>query len=183
MAETHLMGDSASSVEFFVGVAVLAFLYCMLALLVYLGYMHVYKDSNFGPMLVSASEGSVFLECNQLCNPRFQWMIYDWQVFSPPFLSHSLRLARYASLSLWPSFTLPLLQDFVVTAAFAFLWLVCSSAWARGLQVVKDATGPAGIDSTLSLCKEPDVSCEVNEIANMRSLDISVVSFFPPSSL
>ncbi|KAG5267900.1 hypothetical protein AALO_G00227210 [Alosa alosa] len=119
VGETHLMGDSASSVEFFVGVAVMAFLYCMLALLVYLGYMHVYKDSNFGPML-----------------------------------------------------------DFVVTAAFAFLWLVCSSAWARGLQVVKDATGPAGIKSTLSLCTMPDVHCEVSKMANMRSLDISVVFGF-----
>ncbi|KAL2102706.1 hypothetical protein ACEWY4_001874 [Coilia grayii] len=119
VTETHLMGDAASSVEFFVGVAVLAFLYCMLALLVYLGYMHVYKDSNFGPTL-----------------------------------------------------------DFVVTAAFAFLWLVCSSAWARGLQVVKYATSLAGISSTLSLCSEPDVSCQISEMANMRSLDISVVFGF-----
>lgn len=181
VAETHLIGDSASSVEFFVGVAVLAFLYCMLALLVYLGYMHVYKDSNFGPTLVSAtSEGFLCLECDQLCNPRFLGMIYDWQVFSPPSLSFSLSvlLALFASLSLFchlPCSLAPL-QDFVVTAAFAFLWLVCSSAWARGLQVVKDATGPAGIDSTLSLCREPDVHCEVSEMANMRSLDISVVS-------
>lgn len=119
VAETHLSGDAASSVEFFVGVAVLAFLYCMLALLVYLGYMHVYKDANFGPML-----------------------------------------------------------DFVVTASFAFLWLVCSSAWARGLQTVKDATSAAGIDATLSLCQEPDVSCSLSEMANMRSLDISVVFGF-----
>lgn len=99
VAETHLMGDSASSVEFFVGVAVLAFLYCMLALLVYLGYMHVYKDSNFGPTLVSAtSEGFVCLECDQLCNPRFLGMIYDWQVFSPLSLCLSFRLACFASL-------------------------------------------------------------------------------------
>ncbi len=50
---THLVGDSSSSVEFFVAVAVLAFLYSMVALLVYLGYMHVYRDSDFGPMFVS----------------------------------------------------------------------------------------------------------------------------------
>lgn len=54
-SETHLMGDSSSSVEFFVAVAVLAFLYCMVALLVYVGYMHVYHDSNFGPVFVSMS--------------------------------------------------------------------------------------------------------------------------------
>ncbi|XP_051546766.1 synaptophysin-like protein 1 [Myxocyprinus asiaticus] len=116
VSETHLVGDSSSSVEFFVAVAVLAFLYAMVALLVYLGYMHVYRDSDFGPML-----------------------------------------------------------DFVVTAAFAFLWLVCSSAWARGLQTVKDATSTAGIDLTLALCKERDVKCEVTEYASMRSLNISVV--------
>lgn len=50
---THLMGDSASSAEFFVGIAIVCFLYCMVSLLVYLGYMHVYKDSDFGPIFVS----------------------------------------------------------------------------------------------------------------------------------
>ncbi|XP_075967699.1 synaptophysin-like protein 1 isoform X1 [Anarhichas minor] len=50
---THMVGDSASSAEFFVGIAVVCFLYSMVALLVYLGYMHVYKDSDFGPIFVS----------------------------------------------------------------------------------------------------------------------------------
>ncbi|XP_056101337.1 synaptophysin-like protein 1 [Rhinichthys klamathensis goyatoka] len=116
VAETHLVGDSSSAVEFFVAVAVLAFLYSMVALLVYLGYMHVYRDSDFGPMF-----------------------------------------------------------DFVLTSAFAFLWLVCSSAWARGLQTVKDATGTAGMDSTLALCRDAGVRCEVTEFASMRLLNISVV--------
>lgn len=53
VAATHLVGDSASSAEFFVGVAIVCFLYSMLALLAYLGYMHVYKDSDFGPIFVS----------------------------------------------------------------------------------------------------------------------------------
>ena len=44
VASTHLVGDSASSAEFFVGMAIVCFLYAMLALLVYLGYMHVYKN-------------------------------------------------------------------------------------------------------------------------------------------
>lgn len=48
-----MVGDSASSSEFFVGVAIICFLYSMVALLVYLGYMHVYKDSDFGPIFVS----------------------------------------------------------------------------------------------------------------------------------
>ncbi|KAM4615371.1 synaptophysin-like protein 1 [Polymixia lowei] len=113
---THLVGDSASSAEFFVGVAIVCFLYSMVALLVYLGYMHVYKDSDFGPIF-----------------------------------------------------------DFAVTATLAFLWLVCSSAWAKGLQNVKDATDTVGITTTLALCREPNITCAVTEFANMRSLNISVV--------
>lgn len=116
VAMTHLVGDSASSAEFFVGVAIVCFLYAMVALLIYLGYMHVYKNSDFGPMF-----------------------------------------------------------DFGLTAAIAFLWLVCSSAWAKGLQNVKDATGTAGITSTLALCQDADVTCEVTEFANMRTLNVSVV--------
>ncbi len=53
---THMVGDSASSAEFFVGTAIVCFLYSMVALLVYLGYMHVYKDSDFGPIFVSISQ-------------------------------------------------------------------------------------------------------------------------------
>ncbi|CAL8318567.1 unnamed protein product [Lota lota] len=116
---THLVGDSASSAEFFVGVAVVCFLYSMVALLVYLGYMHVYKDSDFGPII-----------------------------------------------------------DFLVTAALAFLWLACSSAWAKGLQNVKDATGDAGIASALDVCARSDVTCRVTEFAGLRSLNVSVVFGF-----
>ncbi|KAM8910105.1 synaptophysin-like protein 1 [Spinachia spinachia] len=113
---TYLVGDSASSVEFFVGIAIVCFLYSMVALLVYLGYMHVYKDSDFGPIF-----------------------------------------------------------DSVITAVLVFLWLVCSSAWAKGLQNVKDSTDTFGIGSTLALCKGGNVTCEVTEFASMRTLNVSVV--------
>lgn len=53
VSTTHMVGDSSSSAEFFVGIAIVCFLYSMVALLVYLGYMHVYKDSDLGPILVS----------------------------------------------------------------------------------------------------------------------------------
>ncbi|KAM9467631.1 synaptophysin-like protein 1 [Clarias gariepinus] len=117
VSQTHLVGDASSSVEFFVAVGVLAFLYCMIALLVYLGYMHVYRDSNFGPAF-----------------------------------------------------------DFLVTSAFAVLWLVCSSAWARGLQKVKYATGTEGISQTL--CTRNNITCDLTEFASTRSLDVSVVLGF-----
>lgn len=115
---THLVGDSASAAEFFVGVSVVSFLYSMVALLVYLGYMHVYKDSDFGPI-----------------------------------------------------------ADFLVTAALAFLWLVCSSAWAKGLQNIKYATGDKGLAGTLDLCAADvdDITCRVTEYGDLRSLNISVV--------
>ncbi|XP_034528903.1 synaptophysin-like protein 1 [Notolabrus celidotus] len=116
---THMVGDSASSAEFFVGVAIICFLQSMVALLVYLGYMHIYKNSEFGPIL-----------------------------------------------------------DFVVTAILVFLWLVSSSAWAKGLQNVKYATDTEGLSATLDLCKDGGITCEVTEYANLRTLNISVVFGF-----
>lgn len=67
-------------------------------------------------------------------------------------------------------------QDFLVTAVLVFLWLVCSSAWAKGLQNVKYATDTEGIGATLALCRGTNVTCEVTEFANVRTLNISVVS-------
>ena len=63
----------------------------------------------------------------------------------------------------------------MITALLVFLWLVCSSAWAKGLQNVKDATDTDGISATLALCKGTNVTCEVTEFASMRTLNISVV--------
>ena len=62
-----------------------------------------------------------------------------------------------------------------MTAALAFLWLVCSSAWARGLQTVKYAIGDAGIGATLDVCAQGGVACRVTEFASLRSLNVSVV--------
>lgn len=64
----------------------------------------------------------------------------------------------------------------MITAVVVFLWLVCSSAWAKGLQNVKDATNTDGISGTLALCKGSNITCEVTEFANLRTLNISVVS-------
>lgn len=59
-AITYLVGDFSSSAEFFVAIGVLAFLYCIAALVMYVGYLHVYRDGKRGPIIVSISE--YFLE-------------------------------------------------------------------------------------------------------------------------
>uniref|UniRef100_A0A8C6SCR5 Synaptophysin-like 1 n=1 Tax=Neogobius melanostomus TaxID=47308 RepID=A0A8C6SCR5_9GOBI len=125
VSATYLVGDSASASEFFVGTGVVCFLYSMAALLVYLGYMHVYKDSDFGPIFMS------------------------YVLFSPAGLLADCHPG------------LPVVG--------------CSSAWAKGLQNVKDATDSAGISNTLALCKGNNVTCSVTEVATLRSLNFSVV--------
>lgn len=46
--------------------------------------------------------------------------------------------------------------DLFVTASFAFLWLVSSSAWGKGLTDIKGATSPEHLIETCSLCKAKD---------------------------
>ncbi|KAK2514568.1 Sypl1 [Columba guinea] len=48
--DVYLVGNFSSSVQFFVTLAVLAFLYCMAALVVYIGYKHVYQQNSKFPL-------------------------------------------------------------------------------------------------------------------------------------
>ncbi|KAM4676908.1 synaptophysin-like protein 1 [Discoglossus pictus] len=114
--DLHLTGDFSSPSQFYVSIAVFAFLYCIGALILYLGYMYMYRDS-----------------------PKF-----------------------------------PLI-DFIITIIFAFMWLVSSSAWAKGLSDVKMVTDPAVIAS--QHCKAP-YKCFPGTVSSMRSLNISVVFGF-----
>uniref|UniRef100_T1DIE3 Synaptophysin-like protein 1-like protein n=1 Tax=Crotalus horridus TaxID=35024 RepID=T1DIE3_CROHD len=50
-SSVYLVGDFASSAEFFVTFAVLVFLYCTAALILYLGYMHLYRGAGKLPMI------------------------------------------------------------------------------------------------------------------------------------
>lgn len=71
---------------------------------------------------------------------------------------------------------LVLSQDLAVTAAFAFLWLVSSSAWAKGLTDVKVATSP---DHLVDVCGE---TCKAGDFPSMGRLNASVVSPFPATT-
>ncbi|XP_029007271.1 synaptophysin-like protein 2a [Betta splendens] len=63
--------------------------------------------------------------------------------------------------------------DLVVTAAFAFLWLVSSSAWGKGLTDVKWATNP---ENLAAQC--PQKLCKAGEFPSMGRLNASVTFGF-----
>ncbi|XP_042324890.1 synaptophysin-like protein 1 isoform X2 [Sceloporus undulatus] len=58
----HLVGNFSTSAQFFVAWGVVIFLYCMAALLLYLGYMHIYQSGGILPVIDYAfSLTAVFL--------------------------------------------------------------------------------------------------------------------------
>lgn len=111
--KTYLSGDYSSSAEFFVCVGVFAFLYCTFTLVLYLGYQHVYRETNRGPII-----------------------------------------------------------DLILTGIFAFMWLVSSSAWGKGLTDVKHATNPKTLGN---LCNP---LCLAKDYPAMGRLNASVIFGF-----
>lgn len=112
--EWHLTGDYSSAAQFYVTIAVFAFLYCIGALVLYLGFAHLYQDKK-----------------------------------------------------------LPLI-DFIITLLFAFMWLVSSSAWAKGLTDIKTVTSP---DTISQQCSDQYI-CSPGSVSRMGSLNASVAFGF-----
>uniref|UniRef100_A0A8C3WAY5 Synaptophysin n=1 Tax=Catagonus wagneri TaxID=51154 RepID=A0A8C3WAY5_9CETA len=117
--KVFLVGNYSSSAEFFVTVAVFAFLYSMGALATYIFLQNKYRENNKGPML-----------------------------------------------------------DFLATAVFAFMWLVSSSAWAKGLSDVKMATDPENIIKELDVCHQSGNTCKELRDPVTSGLNTSVVFGF-----
>ncbi|XP_075041097.1 synaptophysin [Mixophyes fleayi] len=118
-SKVFLVGDYSSSAEFFVTVAVFAFLYSLGALMTYIFLQNKYRENNKGPMI-----------------------------------------------------------DCIVTAVFAFLWLVSSSAWAKGLADIKLATDPELIKDEILACQNPDNKCQEVRDPVMSGLNTSVAFGF-----
>uniref|UniRef100_A0A672JG69 Synaptophysin b n=1 Tax=Salarias fasciatus TaxID=181472 RepID=A0A672JG69_SALFA len=68
--------------------------------------------------------------------------------------------------------------DFVVTAVFAFMWLVSSCAWAKGLSDVKTATDPERVITLISACDEPENRCREVYDPKVSGLNTSVAFGF-----
>uniref|UniRef100_A0A8I3WIS2 Synaptophysin n=1 Tax=Callithrix jacchus TaxID=9483 RepID=A0A8I3WIS2_CALJA len=117
--KVFLVGDYSSSAEFFVTVAVFAFLYSMGALATYIFLQNKYRENNKGPMM-----------------------------------------------------------DFLATAVFAFMWLVSSSAWAKGLSDVKMATDPENIIKEMPVCRQTGNTCKELRDPVTSGLNTSVVFGF-----
>lgn len=69
-------------------------------------------------------------------------------------------------------------QDLGVTGVFAFMWLVSSAAWAKGLSDVKTATDPDKVITMIDACNEEENRCREVHDPVMSGLNTSVVRLF-----
>ncbi|KAF6739809.1 Synaptophysin [Oryzias melastigma] len=112
-------GTIPSSAEFFVTIAVFAFLYSTATLCIYIFFFEKYKENNKGPLI-----------------------------------------------------------DLGVTGVFAFMWLVSSAAWAKGLSDVKTATDPDKVITMIDACNEEENRCREVHDPVMSGLNTSVAFGF-----
>lgn len=62
-----------------------------------------------------------------------------------------------------------------MTGVFAFMWLVSSAAWAKGLSDVKKATDPDNVITLINACEEEGNHCREVHDPVMSGLNTSVV--------
>ncbi|XP_035769252.1 synaptophysin-like [Neolamprologus brichardi] len=70
------------------------------------------------------------------------------------------------------------LIDLGVTGVFAFMWLVSSAAWAKGLSNVKTATNPDEVITMIHACEEDENRCREVHDPVMSGLNTSVAFGF-----
>lgn len=63
-----------------------------------------------------------------------------------------------------------------MSAVFAFMWLVSSCAWAKGLSDVKTATDPEKVITLIAACEEQENRCREVHDPKVSGLNTSVVS-------
>ncbi|XP_066559198.1 synaptophysin-like protein 2 isoform X2 [Amia ocellicauda] len=68
--------------------------------------------------------------------------------------------------------------DLLVTGAFAFLWLVSSSAWAKGLTDIKFSCSPSTLINSIQHCQDHSAKCSLGETPSMGKLNASVIFGF-----
>ncbi|KAF3860996.1 hypothetical protein F7725_001251 [Dissostichus mawsoni] len=102
-------------------------------------------------------------------NPERLFLVGDYSSSAEFFVTIGVFSFLYAMASL---------SDFVVSAVFAFMWLVSSCAWAKGLSDVKTATDPERVVTLIAACEEPENRCrEVND-PKVSGLNTSVAFGF-----
>ncbi|XP_039878593.1 synaptophysin-like isoform X1 [Simochromis diagramma] len=70
------------------------------------------------------------------------------------------------------------LIDLGVTGVFAFMWLVSSAAWAKGLSNVKTATNPDEVITMINACEDDENRCREVHDPVMSGLNTSVAFGF-----
>lgn len=153
-----LDGDFSSASRFFLTVGIFAFLYSLLATVVYVFYQNKYLKNNRGPLVVSDVRNATI----SLTQPTQQ--------------RHCCRLLRDSPLMV------PLSQDFLITVIFSVMWLVSSCCWAKGLSDIKAATDPTRVLLLISACRAPENKCTAIQEPFWSRLNTSVVGTHLPAA-
>lgn len=156
-----LVGDYSSSAEFFVTIGVFTFLYSMAALSVYCFLLEKYRENAKGCKIVS-----LFMPYTYDTRPCC-WSGVTIHIYLTLFV---VKVIMYRIM-----YCLADPQDFVVSAVFAFMWLVSSCAWAKGLSDVKTATDPEKVIAFIEACEEQENRCREVYDPKVSGLNTSVV--------